>query len=171
MRKQLAGIAVRLLALALLSCSLAGCYSFTGASVPAHLKTLQIPTVEDRSGFGDAPRYRSVLTEMLIDQFQNDNSFTLETENADALLEVAIVNVRDDIANVGEGEIENERKLTVTIKAVYTDQVKNIQVWDKTIAGFEFYEAGGGTAARDAAVEAILERLAEDTLLEVVSGW
>ncbi len=150
---------------------MSACYSFTGASVPSHLKTLQIPTVDDRSGFGDAPRYRSVLTELLIEQFENDNSFTLESDNADAKLTVVIASVRDEIANVGSGEIENERKLTVTVKATYQGQVKNLQVWDKTIAGFEFYPADGGVEARDLAVEEILTRIAEDTLLEVVSGW
>ena len=37
---------------AVLASGLAGCaYSFTGASVPAHLKTIAIPLVDDQSGF------------------------------------------------------------------------------------------------------------------------
>ncbi|HTR98852.1 MAG TPA: hypothetical protein VML00_03820, partial [Bacteroidota bacterium] len=51
-----------------------GCvYSFTGASVPAHLKTVAIPLVDDQSGFGE-PGLREKFTNELIQLFTSDNS-------------------------------------------------------------------------------------------------
>lgn len=40
-------------------------YSFTGASVPEHLKTIAIPIADDRSGSGE-PNLRENLTQKLI---------------------------------------------------------------------------------------------------------
>lgn len=160
-----------LICLIVASALLPGCYSFTGASVPSHLKTLSIPTVEDRSGFGDGPRYRQVLTDLLITGFRNDNSFELEQSDADALLRVSIGSIRDETANVDAGELENERKVTVTVQARYEDQVKKFQVWDKSFPQFELYNADEGIVARDAAIELALEQISEDILLAVVSGW
>ena len=51
-----------------------GCpYSFTGASVPAHLKTVAIPLVDDQSGIGE-PGLREKITTELTNLFIGDNS-------------------------------------------------------------------------------------------------
>ena len=52
-----------------------GCciYSFTGASVPEHLKTIAIPIADDRSG-GAEPGLREKLTEVLTQKFIDDNT-------------------------------------------------------------------------------------------------
>ena len=48
-------------------------YSFTGASVPEHLKTIAIPIADDRSGSGE-PGLRESLTQKLIQRFIDDNT-------------------------------------------------------------------------------------------------
>ena len=54
--------AVVLVAVAVFTAGIAGCaYSFTGASVPSHLKTVAIPLVDDQSGFGE-PGLREYFT-------------------------------------------------------------------------------------------------------------
>ena len=55
-----AGIAIRIV-LFLVLAILQGCYSFTGSSLPAHLKTIAIPVFDDRSGAGIA-QFRGELT-------------------------------------------------------------------------------------------------------------
>ena len=56
---------------------LIGCsYSFTGSSVPSHLKTIYIPFCVDRSGSGE-PNMADDFTNTLIQNFINDNSFIL----------------------------------------------------------------------------------------------
>ena len=55
-----------------------GCpYSFSGASVPPHLKTIAIPFAEDRSGSGE-PGLRELLTEKLTQKFIDDNNQLFE---------------------------------------------------------------------------------------------
>ena len=43
--------------------SIQGCYSFSGASLPPHIKTIAIPVFEDHSGAGIA-QFRSELTQI-----------------------------------------------------------------------------------------------------------
>ena len=71
-----------------------GCcgYSFTGASVPQHLKTIAIPIAEDRSGSGE-PGLRELFTEKLTNyNFIEDNALEVaERTNANAVVECSIV--------------------------------------------------------------------------------
>ena len=67
--------ALNLLFVGLIAINFTSCcaYSFTGASVPPHLKTIAIPIADDRSGSGE-PGLRESLTQKLIKQFIDDNT-------------------------------------------------------------------------------------------------
>ena len=89
----------QLLVSLLLAAALSGCtgcpYSFTGASVPPHLKTIAIPIVEDQSGFGD-PTLRDQFSQQLQQRFLNDATLQpSDRTNADSMLEGVITGVRD----------------------------------------------------------------------------
>lgn len=79
--------------------SVAGCscpYSFTGASIPAHLKTLAIPYASDQSGSGE-PMLSQNFTNTLTRKFTDDNSFIItDKTKSDAVLECAIVGISDN---------------------------------------------------------------------------
>jgi len=83
---------------------LSGCYSFTGASVPPHLKTIAIPLFDDQSGSGK-PGLRELLTNKLLEKFRQDNSLSItDKASADAILEGTITSVLDQpqVLVVGE---------------------------------------------------------------------
>ncbi len=147
-----------------------GCYSFTGGSVPDHLKTISIAPSNDNSGFGN-PRFRDILNRRLIDKFRNDNTLVLVETNGDAQLQSTISSINDAIVSVSPGEIERERKLTVTVDAEYTDVVKHKTVWKRSFSNFHVYIIRQGQQAREEAVIAAIQQLGEDILLAVVSGW
>jgi len=148
----------------------AGCYSFTGGSVPDHLKTISLTAVQDNSGFGN-PRFRDVLTRRLLDKFRNDNTLVLVESNGDAQLQSTIIRINDDVVSVSPGEVERERRITVSVEAEYTDYVKRKQVWKRTFSNFQVYLISQGQQAREEAVIAALQQIGEDILLAVVSGW
>ena len=147
-----------------------GCYSFTGGSVPDHLQTISIAPSNDNSGFGN-PRFRDILNRRLIDKFRNDNTLVLVETNGDAQLQSTIASINDAIVSVSPGEIERERKLTVTVDAEYTDVVKHKTVWKRSFSNFQVYVISQGQQAREEAVIAAIQQLGEDILLAVVSGW
>lgn len=172
MMRRLLHIAGQTLVLAGAAALLSGCpYSFTGASVPAHLKTIAIPLVDDQSGFGEAG-LREKFTTALNNLFISDNTLTVaDRSTADAILEGAITSVRDAPSVVGQGEQVRQRRVTVTAKFVLKDMKLRRTMWEKTLSNWGDYDSGGGPSQQDAGIQEAIRKLSEDVLLETVSGW
>lgn len=147
-----------------------GCYSFTGGSVPEHLKSIQITNVNDNSGFGN-PLYREEMSRLIINRFRNDNSFSIVDGLGDARLSITITSINDMPVSVQPGELEKERKVTVVTKAEYYDNVKKKVIWDKNFDNFAIYDVSNVQENRNREILKILEQTSNDILLGVVSGW
>jgi len=150
-----------------------GCsYSFTGSSVPPHLKTIAIPIVKDKSGSGE-PSLSNDFTQKLTQEFTDDNSlYVVNSTTADAILNVTIVSLRDRAEVVsGENEKATKRKITMTVKAVYKDLVMKKTVFDKNFSNYGIFETDNYAENRKAAIQIAIDNLALDLLLAVVSDW
>lgn len=154
---------------------LAGCflmpYSFTGSSVPSHTKTIAIPLFDDQSGSGE-PGLREKLTNKLIERFRQDNSLEIADKNqADSIVEGIILSLPDQPNVVSKGETVTKRRVTINVKVSYQDMKLKKKVFDKQFSQWGDYEIGAGPAQRQSGIDAAIEKLAEDILLETVSGW
>lgn len=148
-----------------------GVYSFTGASVPAHLKTVAIPLVDDQSGFGE-PNLRENVTRAVTDQFISDNSLQVsDRSSADALLVGAITTVTDAPSVVEQGEQVSKRRITMAVRFTFQDMKLRRKVWEKSFSNWGDYDSGGGLSQRQAGLEEAIRKISEDVLLETVSGW
>ena len=146
-----------------------GCYSFTGASVPAHLKTVAIPLFEDVSGFGE-PGLREKFTQKLIELFRSDNNLEIgERLTSDSIVEGTIVGVTDAPSVISGNDIVTTRRVTVNVRASFTDMKLRKKVWEKDFSNWGEYVQGQQT--RDVALADAVNKVAEDILLETVSGW
>jgi len=151
--------------------TLAGCYSFTGSSVPPHLKTIAIPLLDDQSGSGE-PSVREKLTNKLIEKFRQDNSLQItERVNADAILEGTITALTSKPQVISGNETVTKQQITITVKMVYQDMKLKKKIWEKQFSEWGEYDLGGGISQRDAAIDAANDKLIEDILIETVSGW
>ncbi len=155
----------------------AGCpYSFTGAAVPDHWKTIAIPLFDDASSYGE-PGLRERLTNAVIDKIQQDNILQLgDVASADVVLKATITSVQPEkaLAIRGQGNMEQASLLRfeITVTVQLDDKVLNKQVWKKTFTNYGDYEAtGGGISQRERGIEQAIEKLSEDIVLETVSGW
>ena len=150
----------------------AGCiYSFTGASVPSHLKSVAIPLVDDQSGFGE-PGLRETFTRQLTDLFNQDNSLRVaDRSKADAILEGAIISISDAPAVVQQGEQVSKRRVTMTVRFKFQDMVLRKKVWEKNFSNWGDYDSGGGLSQRQTGLQEASRKITEDVLLETVSGW
>lgn len=166
-KKTLTGILLAAMT-AVLGCS----YSFTGSSVPPHLKTIAIATVQDRSGSGE-PELSDYFTNQLNQQFINDNSLDVTNKTkADAFLDCTITGLEDAPAIVSSGEQEQTRRITIRAKVIYKDLVKRKTVFNKTFSNSSDYQISSGiTQAREQAIKETVDVLTEDILLGVVSNW
>lgn len=149
---------------------LTGCYSFRGGSVPDHLKTISIATIVDNSGFGDAS-LREYATETLLQRFRSDNSLQLVDNDGDARLTPVLVKIQDQMINVQQSDLENQRRIVVAFQVEYVDAVKSRQVWKRNFENFDVYDVANATEDRQRAARAAIDRVVDDILLAVVSDW
>ncbi len=150
-----------------------GCcvYSFTGASVPKHIKTIAIPASQDRSGSGE-PGLSEMLTNQLTQKFIDDNTLQVTSKaNANSIIECTITSMSDAPAVVTAGEKVSQRRITITVQAVYRDLVQHKTIFDKSFSNYGDYSADGGISARREAIGTAVDRITEDILLDTVSGW
>lgn len=149
----------------------AGCYSFTGASIPAHLKTIGIPLATDNSGFGRS-EMRQEITTMLIEKFTREGSLQVRDRAvSDALLDVVITRIADDPVAVKAGEELTRKRATIYVQAVYKDVKMQKIVWDRSFQQYADYDVSAGLEGLNTAVRNAEEKLAEDILLGVISNW
>lgn len=155
------------------SCS----YSFTGASVPSHLKTISIPVFSDKSGSGEFDLNRKTTTQ-LIQKFNDDNTLLVTDRlNSDSILEGSIVALSDAPSVVSGGETVSTRRLTITVRAIFKDRIKKITVFEKNFSNYGDYPttifpAGENvTSVRKKAIDEAIDKITEDILLGVVSNW
>lgn len=146
------------------------CYSFTGGSVPTHLKTLGLASINDKSGFGN-PDYKVLLSESLIVNFRRDGSFELVETGGDARLNVAISSITEATQSVNPGELETERRVTVVCTVEYYDFINKKVVWKRDFSNYGIFEIKNSQASRNEAIKNALTQIADDILLAVVSGW
>jgi hypothetical protein len=151
---------------------LSGCtYSFKGGSVPAHLKTIAIPIMEDQSGYGD-PTLRDLFTQQLVQIFTNDNTLRLTDRNtADSMLEGVITDVKDIPEVLQNGEQVTLRKITVTVRMTFQDLKLRKKVWEKSFSSWGTYPSGGGLTQRNEGIQTAVGKLTEDILNDTVAGW
>ena len=150
----------------------AGCpYSFTGASVPPHLKTIAIPIVEDQSGYGD-PMLRDLFSQQLLQRFVNDATLAPADRNgADCILEGAITGVKDAPVVVEGGDQVAQRRITVTVHMTFRDLRLRKRVWEKDFSQWGDYPSGGGPTQREDGMKEAVRKITEDILNETVAGW
>lgn len=150
-----------------------GCfYSFTGASVPAHLNSIAILTFEDRSGLGE-PGLQEQFTSRQIEKFLNDNTLQVtERANADAILEGTILSITDAPVAVSTQESVSTRQLTINVRVLFKDLVKKQTISDRKYSNYGIYDVGGDIVTnRQQALNTAIDRITDDILLGTVSNW
>ncbi len=147
-----------------------GCYSFTGGSIPPHLKTLYIANVDDMSGIGN-PSYRELLMQKLFENFRNDNSFSIVDFGGDAKLFVKITSISDQPQTIGVNELVGGNRIDVRCEVEYVDDINKKTIWKKSFSSFDVYEVSNAQVGRDVAIQNAINQIASDILVAVVSGW
>ncbi len=152
---------------------LVGCYSFTGSSIPPHIHTIGIPLVEDNSGFGQSV-VRQDLTNLLILKFTSEGSLRVAGRaNADALLETSILagGITDEPVSVKAGEVVTTKRITLRIHAIYRDQKKQKDFWERDFTQTADYQVAQNLAGLKDALAKAEDKIGEDLLIAVISNW
>ena len=160
-----------LLAVLCLPASGCGYYSFTGASIPEHVRTVAIPLVEDRSP-GGVPSMDQVLTDLLVERFVRQTRLALEPDEnaADALLTATIERYQNQPTAVTGDEVAALNRVTITVRVVYRDQVEDEERLARSFSSYAEYDAAN-ISAEEATATAVLEQIADDIFTAATSDW
>jgi hypothetical protein len=149
-----------------------GCYSFTGSSLPAHLKTIVIPVFDDRSGAGIA-QLRGELTGGLVNKIEAQSAlrFTPSITRADALLEGVITAFSDTPSQLSsKTERAMTNRVTLVVQVMMVDQVKKTPIFAQSFVGFSDYHTGDHVAQQEA-LRFCVSQITDEIFDRVVSGW
>lgn len=153
-----------------ISIILTSCYSFTGGSLPEHLKTVYIPAVIDKSSYGN-PVYKDNLHQYIIDNMNRDGSLTITNNKGDSQVSVTIESIIESSVSINQNELETERKITVSLAVLFYDNINKKNLLEKKISNYGIYQIAQAQAGRDEAVDLALKQAAEDIMFAIVSGW
>lgn len=152
-----------------------GIYSFTGASIPSHLRTIAIPLAEDAS-VNTLTALDEQFTEMLLQRFVRQTRLVLEPQSDDAnvVLTTRIERYANTPTSVGGGERATLNRVTLSVRAIYHDQVNGSDVFDRSFTAFEEYDPldpESGLAGEQVAADAVLRKIADDIFTAATSNW
>lgn len=161
------GLLVILAILIFCICIGCGIYSFSGSSIPSHIKTLAIPLFEDQTAeFGIDQQ----ITDALIETFTKDNTLKIGgPRDSDSQIRGTIVSVQDRAGQYDQEETASDFRITVTMQIAFEDVKKRNTIWEETFSHYGTYD-NSATSREDAITEAI-NKIAADILNRTVSGW
>ncbi len=151
----------------LLICS-CGYYSFSGSTLPAHLKTVAIPVFEDRTAeFGIS----ELITEGLIDQITKDNTLKIsDPRNADSVINGIITNIRDEAGTVSLDKEVRDIKIYITVEIQFADLKKRDTIWEDRLTQWGTYEPDS-VDGREEGIREAIDKLVEDIVNNIIAGW
>ena len=163
-------VLITLLAMLAVSCGIVK-YSFTGTSIQPDVKTITIPYVEYKA-LRVNPALSNDLTEALKEKFRKLTS--LEEVDVDGDLELVCEITGYDVkaTSVTADEQPAQNRLTVTVKASFTNRKYPENDVDKSFSAYEDFDATMSLDAVEAGLcETIIEKIVEDIFNATVAQW
>ena len=157
-----------IIAILLLFCS-CGYYSFSGSSLPSHLKTIAIPVFDDRTAeFG----VREQISNTLIEEFTKDNTLKIsDARNADSILEGTITRIRDQAGAYDANEQVKDIKVYITVDVKFTDVKNRKVIWEEQITQWGTYDPDVSAAREEVGIQEAIDKLVADILNKTIAGW
>ncbi|MCR5407805.1 MAG: hypothetical protein K6E61_01705 [Bacteroidales bacterium] len=163
-------VLIALLAMLAVSCGIVK-YSFSGTSIQPDVKTITIPYVEYKA-LRVNPSLSNDLTEALKEKFRKLTS--LEEVDVDGDLELVCEITGYDVkaTSVTADEQAAQNRLTVTVKASFTNRKYPEDDVDKSFSAYEDFDATMSLDAVEAGLcETIIEKIVEDIFNATVAQW
>lgn len=141
-----------------------GIYSFSGSSIPRHIKTVAVPLFENSTAqYGVS----QPLTDGIIAALTEDNTLKIASpKNSDSILNGSITSIREQAGQYDRNEQASDFRVYITVKLVFEDRVKRENLWEETWTEWGEYESD-----MDEGITQAAEKLSEKILNRMVSGW
>ena len=146
-------------------------YSFTGTSIQPDVKTITIPYVEYKA-LRVNPSLSNDMTEALQDKFRKLTSLEQVDMDGDLELVCEITGYDVKATAVTADELPAQNRLTVTVKADFSNRKYPEDDVSKTFSAYEDFDATMSLEAVEASLcETIIEKIVEDIFNATVAQW
>ena len=156
----------------LLALLMGGCYTFSGASLPADLQTVAVPPVENRAGGGPADLDQR-LASALVERFADRTRLSLEPDEAEADLLVRATVERYTVspAAVTGDEVAALNRVSLSVRIVATNRLDDTELLSRAFTATADYTPAEGLAGEADAAQRALEQIAQDAFTAATSDW
>ncbi|MFH4968722.1 LptE family protein [Gaetbulibacter sp. M240] len=169
MKKYFKHFLILSLSFSFISC---GIYSFTGASIPADVKTYQVNYFEN-SALLVEPGLNIDFRIALQDLIQNQTNLSLVTSNGDLVYEGEITDYRISPTTATSDNRAAQNRLTIAVKLRFFNKKNPDDDMEQTFSFF--YDFPGSAqllgAQKTTAHEEIFERLTQDIFNATLAKW
>ena len=161
---------------ALVCLAMTGCaYSFSGSSLPGHIRTIAIPTFANETLDG---LIADEVTQGIIQGFLDDNRLKIAREGqADCVLEGGVTLYERKVYSYTPAEEPDQYIVAIALSLVLKDRVKNSDLWsNENLRATATYAAMASSSAEviDSETEArgvAIEKLSQDILARTLEQW
>ena len=147
-------------------------YSFTGKSIPPHVKTVQVLLFDDNTSRYDLSLSQELNTKIVY-YIEDYNLMDIDdSKDADSKVYGTIQSFTESIASQSDDEVAQQRTLTLRLSINFYDNVNNEPiVKNYSVSHTEYFDESGGETARDEAMIELLERIGENAVIALSSNW
>lgn len=153
----------------LLSCSVK--YSFSGASIPPEVKTVQIEYFKNNAPLVEGTLCQ-VMTDAMKDKFSAETSLNLVNENGDLFFEGTIVEYKTSPVSIQGDDQAAMNRLTIAIKVSFVNHFDENQNFETTFSRYADFPSDENLAdVQEGLIEEITTVLVEDVFNKSVINW
>lgn len=159
----------------IIAITLSGCsmkYSFTGASIPPEVKTINIKYFPNNASLVE-PTLSQTMTDGLRDKFSSETNLALVNDGGDLLMEGAIVGYRTTPVSIQGDDQAALNRLTITIEVTFINSFDEAMSFENS--KFERYADYSSSQSlseiQETLVAEISEMLIVDIFNKAVINW
>ena len=161
---------ILMLLVALLVCSLSGCYSFTASTLPSHIKTVKIHEVEDKTL---DPVLANNIREGVVEMFRkNAGGVRLVNQDANADFEMTLLSYTNKPENYNSNSDVETYRVTIRVSVKFYDNVKEKVIYEsKSLSAEGTYDVQANeTEDRHGQARAI-EKMQDLIITNALAKW
>ncbi len=150
-----------------LSFLLMGCYSFSGTTLPNHLRTIQIEPIINQTLESSLPDKIALGIE---EGFRKRSNLRKVNENGDARLIGSLLKYNHSAQNTSGSTVTSYR-VDILMKVLFVDKIKGDTLYkEDNLPGYGYYTVTRGET-EETGQKLAIEELVKVLLDHTVSGW
>ena len=159
-----------LLCLVGLSLTLGGCYSFSATSLPSHIRTIEIPEVENLT---TDPNLAQRLRDGVLEMFRrNASGVRIVNKDGDATFHITLAGYTNAPENFNRDANVETYKATITVNVLFQDNVKKLPIYEgRGLRADGIYDVSKNESEDRQGQKRAIEKLQELIISNALSKW